>query len=67
MKKVILMVAMVFATGSIINANSNVDTTIVKAKADCWSKADSAEKAFCGSVGCSDDFWLGYMNGCIGA
>ena len=65
MKKVILVVAMVFATSSLVNAESN--KTIEKMKADCWSKADSAEQAFCGSVGCSDDFWLGYMDACTGA
>lgn len=65
MKKVILVVAVIFATSSLVNAeNSKI---IEKAQADCWSKANKAEKAFCGSVGCSDDFWLGYMDGCTAA
>ena len=65
MKKVMLVAAMVFATSSLVSAENN--ETYVRAEATCWEKADAAEKEFCGSVGCSDDFWLGYMDACTGA
>ncbi len=31
---------------------------------DCWAKADAAEKAYCGYVGCNTSYWLGYMAAC---
>lgn len=62
----------VFALGSfsLLNASTTKSNGVTEKIAvtekikDCWADADLAEKDFCGSVGCSYDFWAGYYEGC---
>ncbi len=71
MKKIILTLVFAFTIGTMINANITIDSkeknlTIISEPVDCWAQADAAEAAFCGSVGCNTDYWLGKMDSCMG-
>lgn len=43
-----------------------LEVTMYEDEGDCWDEADAAEEDYCGSVGCSTEFWLGYMDSCMG-
>ena len=71
MKKLILALVFVFGVSTVFNANSkslikNKEVTLFAISSeDCWAQADAAEEAFCGYVGCSYEYWVGYMDSCL--
>jgi len=60
MKKLISLVALVLLISSFSLA------TAVGSGGDCFSAADAAEMACCGSNGCSDTVWYATYDACLG-
>jgi len=72
MKKLVLILGMLFATISVVNANKTVtinkdtaEKTLFVGYYDCWDAANDAEAEYCGYVGCNFDYWVGYFDACV--
>ncbi len=53
MKKIVLIIAIMFSSVSMIYASVG-----------CWEEAEQAEAEFCGSVGCNFDYFFAYASQC---
>ncbi len=77
MKKIVLIIAMMFSSVSLLNATTITDTNRKnenpKSKekiekitpSSCWTLADAIETQHCGSVGCDFDLWEEKYNECM--
>ncbi|MDZ7613983.1 MAG: hypothetical protein U5K51_10020 [Flavobacteriaceae bacterium] len=64
--KNILWLCMFFLSAFSYANNLSIKSIEEKESPYCWAAADAAEKAYCGSVGCSFDYWAGYYDRCTG-
>ncbi|WP_405610620.1 hypothetical protein [Polaribacter sp. Asnod1-A03] len=67
MKKLILAMVFVFATGTMINAKSPNEEIITESiGGSCYDMANDTELNYCGSDGCNSGVWEAAYDACRG-